>query len=162
MTEKLHDLLEECLQHANDSEAEMIEQVLDGIKKKLNSKNKTFIEGIFQMEQTLTETECELTVPLSDLTKNPLGITHGGITSTIIDSAMGALANVSLPKNSMAVTTGLNVHFLAAGSGEYLRCRARIDHKGNTTMLLSADVYRSDGKKTAQGTAAFYIIKEQL
>jgi uncharacterized protein (TIGR00369 family) len=160
LPKKLHGLLEECLQHASDADIQMIEQLLDGVRKKLSSKNNSYLEGIFQMEQTLTQNECELKMPLSELTNNPLDITHGGITSTLIDSAMGALANAVLPENLIAVTTGLNVHFIAAGSGEFLKCNAKIDHKGHSTMILSAEVYRSDGKKTAQATAAFYILNK--
>lgn len=161
MKEQLRELLEQSMEQATTEELEVLNNLLRGFNKKQKSINSSYIGGLLHMERTMDEKVCHLTVPLSPLLNNTLGIVHGGITATIIDSAMGTLANSILPEGYGAVTTQLNIHYLAVGKGDFLQCQAYIDHKGTKNMVLSADVHRSDGKKIAQATGSFFIIKKK-
>ncbi|MBP2240001.1 uncharacterized protein (TIGR00369 family) [Cytobacillus eiseniae] len=161
MKEQLRVLLENCMEQASDEEMEVLEDILQGFNKKQMKLNSSYIGGLLHMDRTMNDEICELTVPLTPLLNNNLGIVHGGITATIIDSAMGTLANSLLPEGYGAVTTQLNIHYLTIGKGDYLQCKANIDHKGTKSMVLSAAVYRSDGKKIAQATGSFFIIKKK-
>ncbi|MFE8695311.1 PaaI family thioesterase [Cytobacillus sp. FJAT-53684] len=161
MKEQLKELLENCMDHASTEELEVLTDILRGFHKKQNKINSSYIGGLLHMERTMDDKMCELTVPLTPLLNNSLGIVHGGMTATIIDSAMGTLANSLLPEGFGAVTTQLNIHYLSVGTGDYLQCKAHIDHKGTKSMVLSADVHRSDGKKIAQATGSFFIIKKK-
>jgi len=161
MNKELRDLFHDYINDASQEDLDVLKGILQGMQKKQNHENNSYLGGIFQMEQTVTEGLCEMTIPLSPLLDNPLGILHGGITATLIDSAMGTLANMMLPKDQSAVTTQLNIHYLSVGKGDYIKCAARIDHKGAKTMVLSADVIRSDGKKIAQATGSFFIVSKK-
>lgn len=161
MKEQLRKLLEQSMEQATTEELEGLNNLLRGFNKKQKNINSSYIGGLLHMERTMDEKVCHLTVPLSPLLNNTLGIVHGGITATIIDSAMGTLANSILPEGYGAVTTQLNIHYLAVGKGDFLQCKAYIDHKGTKNMVLSADVHRSDGKKIAQATGSFFIIKKK-
>lgn len=161
MKEQLRELLEQSMEKATTEELEVLNNLLQGFNKKQKNINSSYIGGLLHMERTMDEKVCHLTVPLSPLLNNTLGIVHGGITATIIDSAMGTLANSILPEGYGAVTTQLNIHYLAVGKGDFLQCKACIDHKGTKNMVLSADVHRSDGKKIAQATGSFFIIKKK-
>lgn len=161
MNRDLIKLFDQCTRNATDEELTALESLLLGFHKKQTGKNSSYIGGLLHMERHITEDECILTVPLSKIVNNPLEILHGGITATIIDSAMGTLAASLLPEGFGAVTTQLNIHYLAVGKGEYVTCRATIDHKGTKSMVLSADVHRSDGRKIAQATGSFFIIEKK-
>ncbi|MED3552317.1 PaaI family thioesterase [Cytobacillus praedii] len=161
MKEQLRELLEQSMVGATTEELNVLNDILRGFNKKQKKINSSYIDGLLHMERTMDDNECHLTVPLSPLLNNTLGIVHGGVTATITDTAMGTLANSILPEGYGAVTTQLNIHYLAVGKGDYLQCKARIDHKGTKNMVLSADVHRSDGKKIAQATGSFFIIKKK-
>jgi uncharacterized protein (TIGR00369 family) len=158
MTSELHDLLEACIQNASVDDTKVLKELLQGVHfKQLHGVG--FVSGLLQMERKMDEQSCEITMPITPVTMNPLGIVHGGITATLIDSAMGSLSNHLVPEGEVVVTTQLNINYLAPGSGDYLKCITQVDHKGSKTMVLSATVYRNDGKKVAQGTGSFFIIK---
>lgn len=157
MSSELHDLLEVCIQNATSEENAVLKEILQGIHLK-QLQGVGFVSGLFQMERKMDEHSCEITMPITPLTMNPLGIVHGGITATLIDSAMGSLSNLLVPAGKVVVTTQLNINYLAPGTGESLKCIAKVEHKGSKTMVLSATVYRTDGKKVAQSSGSFFII----
>ncbi|MDZ5470667.1 PaaI family thioesterase [Bacillus sp. 31A1R] len=161
MKEKLQQLFDTCIEDATTEELEVLNQLLEGFNKKKLNLNSSYIGGLLHMERTIQDQVCELTIPITPLLDNSLGIVHGGITATVIDTAMGTLANSLLPSGYGAVTTQLNVHYLTVGKGDYLTCRAEIDHKGSKTMVISSDVFRSDGKKIAQASGSFFVIEKE-
>lgn len=162
MEEQLHELYKQYTEKATSEEKDILLTILKGLNKRKSKKQGSYIGGLLNMEKTLNKHICELTIPITPLLNNSLDIVHGGITATLIDSAMGTLANHVLPEEYGAVTTQLNIHYLSIGKGEYLTCKARIDHKGTKTMVMSADVYRCDGKKIAQASGSFFIIGKKL
>ncbi|MDQ0272398.1 PaaI family thioesterase [Cytobacillus purgationiresistens] len=159
--EELKLLFNSLIDTGNEEELRILSGVLDGLKKKKDGMHASYIGGIFQMEDALYDGECELKIPLTPFVNNPLNIVHGGVIATMIDTAMGTLANQYLNEYEGAVTTQLNIHYLAPGKGSYLICKARIDHKGSKTLVLSADVYRDDGKKAAQASGSFFIVNKK-
>lgn len=102
---------------------------------------------------------CIITVPINPLLNNSLDIVHGGITATILDTAMGSLAISLLPDGYAAVTNQLNIHYIAPGIGNTLRCKAEVIHQGSKTFVISGEVYRSDGKKLPMPQVLFYHSK---
>jgi uncharacterized protein (TIGR00369 family) len=161
MDSEIQTILEDCLQHADKDDLLVIKQLLQGIHQKQIQKKGAYIGTLLQMVRKLDKTTCELTIPINPLTMNNLGIVHGGITATVIDSAMGALAGSLVPPGYATVTTQLNIHFIAPGLGDYLYCKAKVEHKGTKTIVLSATVVTSDGKKIAKSTGSFFIIERQ-
>ena len=150
-----------CMDNATEEELEVLLHLLHGINKKQSIRNVSFIDNLLHLEKVINHESCEITIPLSSLLNNSLGIVHGGIIATLIDTAMGTLANSLLPDGFGAVTTQLNIHYLAVGKGDYLQCKAQIDHKGTKTMVLSATVHRADGKKIAQASGSFFIVAKK-
>lgn len=154
MKENIRKLYEQLMENGSERDLEVLEEILKG----LNNKQLTYINSLLQMEGMMEENTIEIKIPLNALVQNPLNILHGGITATVIDTAMGAIVHSILPENLAAVTTSLNIHYIAPGIGEFITCKARIDHHGSKTMLVSADVFRSDGNKIAQASGSFFII----
>ncbi|UII57287.1 PaaI family thioesterase [Cytobacillus spongiae] len=159
MKDEIKQLTEEYLEHANKEDLEILKSALQGLRKKQTTPT-TYLGGLLHMERTMTKESCEITIPINQLLDNSLGIVHGGITATLLDTAMGSLANYILPEGYGAVTSQLNIYYLATGQGDYLSCKAKIDHQGKKTMVISADVFRSDGRKIAQASGIFFIIEK--
>ncbi|WP_079508318.1 PaaI family thioesterase [Mesobacillus jeotgali] len=161
MEKELHQLLDECISLSGEPELEALRTVLAGVKNKLNGRNSTYIDGLLHMDRKLDDQTCEINIPITSVLDNTLGIVHGGFTATILDTAMGTLANRLLPEGYAAVTSQLNIHFLAPGIGENLHCKATLIHKGRSTVVLEADVVRSDGKRIAHSSGSFFVIEKQ-
>ncbi|WHY68593.1 PaaI family thioesterase [Neobacillus sp. SuZ13] len=160
MKDDLRQLLETCIENGSEADLNSIAYLLSGFKQKISQNRSTYIDGILQMERKFEENTCEITIPIHPILNNNLDIVHGGITATVLDTAMGSLANYYLPKGFGAVTNQLNIHYIAPGIGETLRCKAEIVHKGSKTMVISGEAYRSDGKKMAYATGTFFIISK--
>lgn len=158
---ELQQLLEECISLSTNQDLQTIETVLTGVKNKLTGKNSTFIDGLMHMDRKLDNETCEIDIPITRMLDNTLRIVHGGFTAAILDTAMGTLANKLLPDGYAAVTSQMNIHYLAPGIGERLHCKASLIHQGRSTMVLEADVFRSDGKKIAHSSGSFFVIEKQ-
>ncbi|MCM3123435.1 PaaI family thioesterase [Mesobacillus sp. AQ2] len=161
MEKDLHQLLDECISLSGEQELEALKTVLAGVKNKLSGKNSTYIDGLLHMDRRLDDQTCEIVIPITRVLDNTLGIVHGGFTATVLDTAMGTLANRLLPEGYAAVTSQLNIHFLAPGIGDKLHCKATLIHKGRSTIVLEADVFRSDGKRIAHSSGSFFVIEKQ-
>ncbi|GIN61398.1 hypothetical protein J27TS8_13910 [Robertmurraya siralis] len=157
MQENLKRLFQQVLEKGTNEELEVLKHILEG----LNHQDRTFINRLLHMENKKTNEGIEVKIPLNAMVNNPLNILHGGITATVIDSAMGILAHQSLPDGKAAVTTQLSIHYIAQGIGDFITCQAKIEHFGSKTLLASADVFRSDGQKIAQATGSFFIIEKR-
>ncbi|WP_077212232.1 PaaI family thioesterase [Bacillus dakarensis] len=157
MNEKLTEKFHQFLLDATEEETIILEHVLDGVKQKRVSKQST-INAFLQMKREFHDNSCEITIPLTQISNNNKNILHGGVTAAIMDETMGSLAHSLLPEGYSVVTTQLNINYLAPGVGDYVTCQSRMEHKGAKTMVLSADVFRSDGQKIAHATGSFFVI----
>ncbi|AIM17576.1 MULTISPECIES: PaaI family thioesterase [Neobacillus] len=160
MKEELRKLLEECIDRGSEKDLDAMAHLLKGIQLKIENNHDAFIGGLLHMDRKFEDKTCEITVPIHPIINNNLNIVHGGITATVLDTAMGSLANYILPEGYGAVTNQLNIHYIAPGIGDFLRCKAEIVHQGTKTIVISGEAYRSDGKKIAYATGTFFIIKK--
>lgn len=162
MKDYLQQLLNKCIEFGSDEDLRALEHVLEGIEKKVDKTNIQYIDGLLHMNRVIDREKktCEITVPINPLLNNSLDIVHGGITATILDTTMGTVANFLLPDGYSAVTNQLNIHYIAPGVGDSLRCKAEVIHQGSKTFVISGEIYRSDGKKVAYATGTFFTIQK--
>lgn len=161
MNEKITQLLDECLKNASKEDLSVLSQVLEGIvnKQKHEKDQSSYIKDLFQMKHHFQDEEVEITMPITPITFNHFSIVHGGITATLLDTAMGGLANMVLPKGQKAVTSNLNIHYIAPGAGSFIKAKVKIIHRGSNTMVMEGLAYRDDGVQIAHCTSSFFIIK---
>ncbi|MFD1735689.1 PaaI family thioesterase [Bacillus salitolerans] len=157
---KIHEQVMEYLQYANEEEELVITQVLDGLLRKQRKENGSYLGGLLKASSSFDEKEQQLvmTIPNSYIIQNALNIVHGGITATLLDSAMGTLVHKILPEDMAAVTSEMKINYVAPGVGEDIKCVASIIHRGKKTFVCEGKVYRHDGKLMAHSTASFFII----
>jgi uncharacterized protein (TIGR00369 family) len=93
--------------------------------------------------------------------QNPLGTIHGGIITTLLDSAMGCAVHTTLPAGGTYTTLELKVNFLrpSFAGGPCLLAEGTVLHRGSTTVLVEATITDADsGKKIAHGTSTCLIL----
>ena len=93
--------------------------------------------------------------------QNPLGTVHGGIVSTLLDSAMGCAVHTTLPAGGMYTTLELKVNFLrpSFAGGETLLAEGTVLHRGSTAVLAEATITgATSGKKIAHATSTCLIL----
>lgn len=94
---------------------------------------------------------------------NPNGSVHGGVITSILDSAMGCTLHSLLPKGMVYTTLELKINFLKrvhTKSG-VLTATGNMIHLGNSTALVEASLTDSEGKKYAYGVSTCMLLKNE-
>ena len=88
-----------------------------------------------------------------------LGIMHGGVTATLLDTALGFAAVSVAPDDHYVVTVQLNINFIRpAWESERLLAAGEIRHSGQRTAVARGDIHTADGTLMASGTATFLFL----
>ncbi|QFT88744.1 hypothetical protein FIU87_08815 [Bacillus sp. THAF10] len=147
------------LKDASDEEQEAASLYLESMKRLKEGKNGTPIGALMGIKSTFEEpATLTMEIPNSPLLQNSLDILHGGLTATLLDSAMGTLAFKIIPENCAAVTTEMKVNFVAKGVGNSFKCISNVIHQGSKILVMEGKVYREDGTLIAHSTGSFFII----
>lgn len=92
---------------------------------------------------------------------NPIGVVHGGLAATLLDSAMGCAVHSKLPAGAGYTTLEFKVNFVRAMTAETgrVRCEAKLIHLGGRTATAEGRVVGGDGKLYAHGTTTCLIFR---
>jgi uncharacterized protein (TIGR00369 family) len=108
-------------------------------------------EGTAVIEMTTTE----------DMA-NHSGVVHGGMISTLADSAMGRSLRTLRPGVVRAMSFDLKLSFInAAKVGETLRATGHVIHAGRRTVVAECRVDGSDGRLVATASATFAVTRDK-
>ena len=91
---------------------------------------------------------------------NPIGTVHGGVISTLLDSAMACAVQTMLPAGTMYTSLELKVNFTGAlrlGSG-LMRCEGKVLTMGRTIGTADGKLWDGAGKLCAFGTTTCLIL----
>ena len=86
---------------------------------------------------------------------NPLGCVHGGVISTLLDTAAACAVHTTLPAGMGYTSLDLNSRFLRAvtvASG-MLRCEGQVTSRGRQTALGEAHLYDERDRLLAHATS---------
>ena len=93
---------------------------------------------------------------------NMSGFVHGGMISTLADSAMGRSLRTLTPGVTRAMSFDLKLNFInAARIGETLRATAHVIHAGRRTIVAECRVEGKDGRLVATASATFAVSREK-
>jgi uncharacterized protein (TIGR00369 family) len=90
---------------------------------------------------------------------NPIGMVHGGLAATLIDSATGCAVHTTLPAGIRYTTTDVQVRFvrpITRDTGR-IECVGEVVHRGRTLATAEARVMAGD-RLLAHGTASLLIL----
>jgi uncharacterized protein (TIGR00369 family) len=93
---------------------------------------------------------------------NPIGVVHGGLAATLLDSAMGCAVQTTLEAGVAYTTLDLNVTFLrpmTVDTGKVV-CEATVVHAGSRVATAEGRVFSaSTGKLIASGTCSCVLMR---
>ncbi|MEW4569897.1 PaaI family thioesterase [Tautonia sp. JC769] len=85
-----------------------------------------------------------------------LGLMHGGVAASILDSFMGRAAFTHSPPGHHLVTLQLNVHFIgAARVGDALIADGEVQHDGRRTAVVRSELRTEQGRLIATASGTF-------
>ncbi len=92
---------------------------------------------------------------------NPIGVVHGGLALTLLDSAMGCAVHSTLPPGAGYTTLEVKVNFarpITRDTGRIV-CEGTVIHPGRTVATAEGRVIAEDtGKLLAHGTTTCLIV----
>lgn len=93
---------------------------------------------------------------------NPIGVVHGGVAATLLDSAMGCAVHSTLPAGASYTTLEIKVNYVRAMTAETgpVRCEAKVIHVGGRTATAEARLVDGSGKLYAHGTTTCIIFRQ--
>ncbi|HSS93018.1 MAG TPA: PaaI family thioesterase [Candidatus Dormibacteraeota bacterium] len=93
---------------------------------------------------------------------NHSGFVHGGMISTLADSAMGRSIHTLKPGVARAMSFDLKLNFInAARIGEKLTATGHVIHAGRRTVVAECRVEGKEGRLVATASATFAVTREK-
>jgi len=91
---------------------------------------------------------------------NPIGVVHGGLAMTLLDSAMGCCVHTRLPANTGYTTLEAKVNLVRAITAKTgtIRATGKVIHFGGKTATAEARLEDAAGKLYAHGTTTCIIL----
>lgn len=102
--------------------------------------------------------EAVVKIDMRDDLRQPSGVLHGGVTATLIDTAMAFAVITRLGAEDRASTVDLTVHYLRPHLAGAFTCTARIVRAGKRIFTVSADVANSENKLIATAVSTYMKI----
>ena len=91
---------------------------------------------------------------------NPIGVVHGGVAATLLDSAMGCAVNAALPVGMGFTTLEIKVNYLrplTMATGP-VRAEGTVVHLGRRVAVAEASLSDASGKVYATASATCLIL----
>ena len=109
-----------------------------------------------QVEEGLAVFECEP----AEQHYNPIGVVHGGLAMTLLDSAMGCCVHTRLPLGKGYTTLEVKINLVRAITAQtgMLRATGRVIHFGGKTATADGRLEDAAGKLYAHGTTTCIIL----
>jgi uncharacterized protein (TIGR00369 family) len=109
----------------------------------------------------VSEGQAVFTITPDERHYNGLGIAHGGLAATLLDSATGCAINTMMPAGRIFTTLEMKVNYLRPlrrETGE-VRCEASVIHVGGRVATAEGRIVDRDGKLYAHGTATCMLFR---
>ncbi len=97
----------------------------------------------------------KIAIEMRDDLRQPSGVLHGGVTATLIDTAMAFAVRTHLPLDVATATIDLTVHYLRPHLSGTFICTASVVRAGKRIFTVSADVHNEAGKLIATGISTY-------
>src|SRR6476620_2947340 len=94
-------------------------------------------------------------IEMRDDLRQPSGVLHGGVTATLIDTAMAFAVRTRLPMDEATATIDLTVHYLRPHLSGTFICTAKNVRAGKRIFTVSAEVHNEEGKLIATGLSTY-------
>jgi uncharacterized protein (TIGR00369 family) len=114
------------------------------------------LAGLLGMEFVDIRTgEAVLKLEMRDDLRQPHGVLHGGVTASLIDTAMAFAIRTHLQDHEATATVDLTIHYLRPQTAGAVVCTAKVVRPGKRIFTVSADVVNGEGKLIATAISTY-------
>lgn len=100
--------------------------------------------------------EAVVEIDMRDDLRQPFGVMHGGVTASLIDTAMAFAVRTCLDDDTEPTATiDLTIHYLRPHTAGKAICTAKVVRPGKRIFTVSADVVNENGKLIATGLSTY-------
>ena len=111
---------------------------------------------LFGMELVDVELDrAVISIVIGDDLRQPSGVLHGGVTASLIDTAMAFAVRTRLAIDDATATIDLTIHYLRPHITGKCTCTATVLRAGKRIFAVSADVVNEEGKLIATGLSTY-------
>lgn len=96
-----------------------------------------------------------ISIEMRDDLRQPSGVLHGGVTATLIDTAMAFAVRTRLEMTEATATIDLTIHYLRPHMTGKFTCTAKVVRAGKRIFTVAADVHGEGGKLIATGLSTY-------
>ncbi len=111
--------------------------------------------------EELSEKKIVVSINIMPHHLNLIGILHGGVHATLIDSAMGLVAMIARPQDNV-VTSNLSINYLAPTERGKVIVTAELIHSSRKMITTQAFARTENGDLCAFGTGTFRVINKTV
>ena len=104
--------------------------------------------------------EAVVEIDMRDDLRQPSGVLNGGVTATLIDTAMAFAVRTYLTDTEPTATIDLTVHYLRPHVEGKAICTARVIRPGKRIFTVSAEVHNEAGKLIATGLSTYTRLEQ--
>ena len=133
--------------------ADLTQEHLETAKSVLH--NNEFAKMIGMKLIGMKSDEATIEIEMRDQLRQPHGLLHGGVTATLIDTAMAFAVITVLTREEKASTVDLNVHYLRPHLDGKIFCTAKVVKAGKRLLTVSAEVVNEQGKLIATALSTY-------
>jgi len=90
---------------------------------------------------------------------NPMGTVHGGVLTSIADTAMGIAHGSSLQPGETTTTLELKINFLRPVFQSRLYAHGKVTKSGRTISLIECEVFDQDGRLVAKASSTCMTLR---
>lgn len=123
------------------------------------------IDGLLGMAMTSIETgTATFELKTGAQHSNSLGIVHGGIGATMLDSAMACAIHSMLGAGDKFITVELKVNYIRAAhiEGEVLTARGKVVHMGRSIAVADGQIHNDVGQLIAHATTTCLVRRNRM
>jgi len=132
---------------------EISEEIKEYAKNSLRSMPLAQLLGMELVD--LSPGEAVVKIEMRDDLRQPNGILHGGVTATLIDTAMAFAVRTFLAPKEPTATIDLTIHYLRPHISGTATCTGVVVRPGKRIFTVSADVINDEGKLIATGLSTY-------
>ena len=127
---------------------------------KRKNENQSFLNALGGKLEYIETGKAVLSLKKEDWLTQHLGYFHGGVITTLADSAGGAAAVTIVPEDYQVVTSELTMHFLRPAVSDEVIATAEVIKPGKQLIIVEASVTdKVTGKLIAKATGTWVPVK---
>lgn len=99
--------------------------------------------------------EATVAIDMRDDLRQANGVLHGGVTATLVDTAMAFAVRTRVGIDDVTTTIDLTVHYVRPHVSGTLACTAKVVRAGKRIFTVSAEAHNEEGKLIATGLSSY-------